>query len=133
MALLKELGAPVHINTIIEMESLFNDGSAMVFYTIFTKFTTGLTMTISESIILFLRLAFGGIGMGITFAIAALLFLQFLNKGKTLFLHIIVVGSYSVFYVGEHIWGVSGLLAVVAFGLMLNKFMKDQMTNEQVH
>lgn len=38
VALLKELGAPIHINTIVEMESLFNDGTAMVFFTIFNEF-----------------------------------------------------------------------------------------------
>jgi len=65
VALLKELGAPVHINTIIEMESLFNDGTAMVFYTIFLEFTIGKEMSIGESIVLFLRLALGGIGLGI--------------------------------------------------------------------
>lgn len=64
VALLKELAAPVHINTIIEMESLFNDGSAMVFYTIFLKFTTGVTLSISESLVLFFRLALGGVVFG---------------------------------------------------------------------
>lgn len=37
VALLKELGAPLHIETLIEMESLFNDGVAMVFFNIFVK------------------------------------------------------------------------------------------------
>jgi len=35
VALLKSLGAPLHIETLIEMESLFNDGVAMVFFNIF--------------------------------------------------------------------------------------------------
>ena len=35
VALLKELGAPLHIETLIEMESLFNDGVSLVFFTIF--------------------------------------------------------------------------------------------------
>ena len=35
VALLKELGAPLHIETLIEMESLFNDGVGVVFFTIF--------------------------------------------------------------------------------------------------
>lgn len=37
VALLKELGAPLHIETLIEMESLFNDGSSMVFFLIFQE------------------------------------------------------------------------------------------------
>lgn len=128
VALLKELGAPIHINTIIEMESLFNDGTAMVFYTICIKFSTGNSMDIGESLALFLRLALGGTGLGIAFGIGALVALKLLSRGKTLFLHIIVLGSYSVFYVGESICQVSGLLAIVAYGLTLNKFMKDLMT-----
>jgi NhaP-type Na+/H+ or K+/H+ antiporter len=35
VALLKELGAPLHIETLIEMESLFNDGTSMVFFIMF--------------------------------------------------------------------------------------------------
>lgn len=41
VALLKELGAPLHINTLIENESLFNDGIAMVFFTIFLSLAKG--------------------------------------------------------------------------------------------
>jgi len=45
VALLKELGAPLHIETLIEMESLFNDGVSMVFFTIFLKLSTGEEVT----------------------------------------------------------------------------------------
>lgn len=41
VALLKELGAPLHIETLIEMESLFNDGVAMVFYIMFLDIAKG--------------------------------------------------------------------------------------------
>ena len=41
VALLKELGAPLHIETLIEMESLFNDGVAMVFYIMFMDMAKG--------------------------------------------------------------------------------------------
>lgn len=87
-------------------------------------------MDIGESIVLFLRLALGGIGLGILFGIGALFLLYFLSRGRSLFMHIIVVGCYSVFYVGETLCQVSGLLAIVALGITLNKFMKDMMTND---
>ena len=41
VALLKELGAPLHIETLIEMESLFNDGVSLVFFTIFLQLSEG--------------------------------------------------------------------------------------------
>ncbi len=37
VALLKELGASVRFNTLIEGESLLNDGTAMVFYMVFVE------------------------------------------------------------------------------------------------
>lgn len=58
-------------------------------------------MDIGESIVLFLRLALGGVGLGVLFGIGALFLLFFFKKGQTLFLHIIILGAYSVFYVGE--------------------------------
>ena len=41
VALLKELGAPLHIETLIELESLFNDGVSMVFFTLFYELSKG--------------------------------------------------------------------------------------------
>ena len=41
VALLKELGASVRLNTLIEGESLLNDGVAMVFYQLFLGLTLG--------------------------------------------------------------------------------------------
>lgn len=35
VALLKELGAPLHLECLIEFESLFNDGVGVVFFTVF--------------------------------------------------------------------------------------------------
>ena len=41
VALLKELGASARFNTLVEGESLMNDGSAMVFFTLFLGLSKG--------------------------------------------------------------------------------------------
>ena len=41
VALLKEVGASKKLNTLIEGESLLNDGTAMVFFLIFIKIVEG--------------------------------------------------------------------------------------------
>lgn len=43
-------------------------------------------------------------------------------------MHLILLSSYSVFYVGENVCEVSGILAIVACGLVMNKYMKNMMT-----
>jgi CPA1 family monovalent cation:H+ antiporter len=50
VALLKELGAPLHIETLIEMESLFNDGTAMVFFSIFYDISQGKSVTAGSGV-----------------------------------------------------------------------------------
>lgn len=128
VALLKELGAPLHISTLIEMESLFNDGTAMVFFSIFYASFKGESQTVGDGIVMFFRLSFGGIGLGIAFGMGIVLLLQFLKKGMTLFLHILILSSYSVFFVAETLIEVSGILAIVGCGLVMNRYMKNQMT-----
>ena len=41
VALLKELGASVHFNILVEGESLCNDGTAMVFFLLFMSLVKG--------------------------------------------------------------------------------------------
>lgn len=53
VALLKELGAPLRTNTLIEMESLLNDGVAMVFFTIFLESSKGAEISPAEGIGMF--------------------------------------------------------------------------------
>ena len=130
VALLKELGAPLHIETLIEMESLFNDGTAMVFYTIFLEIAKGNEVSAGEGVVMFIKLAIGGPLLGIAFGILAIIVSYFLKRGMTLFLNLILISCYITFFVAEKFnLGVSGILALVALGLTLNYFMKNYMTN----
>lgn len=133
VALLKELGAPLHINTLIEMESLFNDGVAMVFFTMFLNMAKGGSATVGEGIVTFLQLAIGGPALGLAWGIGIFILCLFMKKGQSLFLHLIILGCYSVFWVAEKLIFVSGLLAIVFCGIFLNTHMKNRMTLAQEH
>jgi len=68
VALLKELGAPLHIETLIEMESLLNDGIGVVFFTIFYNISMGENLTIWNIFKELATLSIGGPVIGIIFA-----------------------------------------------------------------
>ena len=68
VALLKQLGASKRLSTMIEGESLLNDGTAMVAFTVFLDLAKGLDKTGGDIIKDFLILTLGGIGWGILFA-----------------------------------------------------------------
>ena len=67
VALLKELGASKRLATIIEGESLLNDGTAMVIFTIILIFVEGHTISPSEMFVKFVRLSIGGPALGVVF------------------------------------------------------------------
>ena len=111
VALLKDLGAPLHIETLIEMESLFNDGVAMIFFTIFLDIAKGVEVTPADGVVMFIKLAIGGPLLGISFAIGAIIVTYIFKRGITLFINILMISSYTVFFVAEKFGlGVSGKL-----------------------
>ena len=64
VALLKELGTSKKFNTLLEGESLLNDGTAAVFYLMFSNIYKGLNSGVISVIWSFIRLAFGGVAVG---------------------------------------------------------------------
>jgi NhaP-type Na+/H+ or K+/H+ antiporter len=67
LALLKEAGAPRKFNSLIEGESLFNDGSCMVLFTISLELVKGTTPPPLYICRLFLELTLGAVVLGCVF------------------------------------------------------------------
>jgi len=70
VALLKELGASKKLATLIEGESLLNDGTAMVIFLVLLEMVEGEHLTAGDIVVMFCRLSFGGIVLGLLFGIA---------------------------------------------------------------
>ena len=69
VALLKELGVAKRISTLIEGESLLNDGTALVLFLILIELVEGEDMSAGKMIGMFCRLSFGGPLLGLGFGI----------------------------------------------------------------
>jgi hypothetical protein len=128
VAALAALGAPPKLNNMIEGESLLNDGSAVVVFLVcrgllhHTIDGDGMGTSLGKMCIMVLRLAGGGILFGIAAALVVYTFLRMardLNTNTSM--TVMVLSVYMVFYMAEHWIGASGVLAVVVFGLVLNK------------
>jgi len=65
VALLKELGASRRLATLIEGESLLNDGTAMVVFLVIFDIVEGNDVTFGDIVLKFVRLSFGGPLLGI--------------------------------------------------------------------
>ena len=78
VALLRELGAKVSLSTTIEGESLLNDGSAVVIFSVLMEIAKGVYGVNDIGIMIgtFVRMAIGGVIIGYLFGEAALIWIS---------------------------------------------------------
>lgn len=116
-------------------ESLLNDGSAVVFFTIFGSLFLaelgidglGQDINLGQGIGLFLRMSMGGALIGIAFALGLMMLLFVLNRRLEREENVVQVAAvisvaYISFYVSEMVAGCSGVIAVVMCGITTQAF-----------
>lgn len=132
VSILKEVGASKKLGTLIEGESLLNDGTAIVIFMVFLTMITG-TADGGSPVLEFVRVALGGVVVGV---IVGWLIVSWLKKvfNDALFEITVVVGAaYLAFFVAEHMFHVSGVLAVVSFGLMMAGIGRTRVSPQVAH
>lgn len=121
VALLKELGAPLRFNVLIEGESLLNDGTAMVFFQVFLNLVKGESSEPTAIVGNFIRLAICGPLLGLVIGIIACYWLRRVIRDDVLTSLITVIATYVTFYLAEFTWlHVSGILGVCTLGCFMS-------------
>jgi len=123
VSLLHELGAPETLGTVIEGESLLNDGTAYVFFLLFKSVVEGTEWDWGESMKTLAQMSLGGAAVGLAFYQATTLVLKhnFYRGDKMIEQVLLIVIPYLVFYTAEVPCEMSGVLAVVVFSIMLSR------------
>jgi len=126
VALLGEVGASKRLGTLIEAESLFNDGSAFVFFLIWRDFVAGIKRRSPGEVAEFLiRLSAGGVALGWGLGIATVVWIAHIYTMPHVETSITLAMAFLTFWLAEsenlgvH---VSGVLAVVTLGLTLSRY-----------
>ena len=115
-AVFRRLGVPRQVSTIVEGESLINDGSALAVYRVAIAAVVTGTFSLWEAGLNFLWVGGGGIAVGLILAWMVLPLLARVSD-PSVFIALSLLTAYAVYIVAENLLGVSGILAVVSYGL----------------
>ncbi|KAK4754515.1 hypothetical protein SAY87_002619 [Trapa incisa] len=130
VALLKELGASKKLSTIIEGESLMNDGTAIVVFQLFYKMVLGKSFN-WEAIIKFLtEVSLGAVGIGLAFGIVSVLWLGFIFNDTVIEITLTLAVSYIAYFTAQEGADVSGVLTVMTLGMFYAAVAKTAFKGE---
>ncbi|KAF9623417.1 hypothetical protein IFM89_003001 [Coptis chinensis] len=118
VALLKELGASKKLNTIIEGESLMNDGTAIVVFQLFYRMVLGESFTVGDIIKYLTRVSIGAVGIGLAFGIASFLWLGYIFNDTVIEITLTLAVSYIAYFTAQDAADVSGVLTVMTLGML---------------
>ncbi|KAB2624101.1 sodium/hydrogen exchanger 8 [Pyrus ussuriensis x Pyrus communis] len=117
VALLKELGASKKLSTIIEGESLMNDGTAIVVYQLFYQMVLGKSYDWAAIIKFLSQVTFGAVGIGLAFGIVSVLWLGFIFNDTVIEITLTLAVSYVAYFTAQEGADVSGVLTVMTLGM----------------
>ena len=138
-ALMNEVGAPPRLKIHVSGESMLNDGSAVVLFTIFSgmvlsdigqdigRSDLGEVVDVGKAFVIFFQMSLGGAAIGIAFGLCLLYLLQILSnrlgKEENVIQVTATVGiAYLTFFVSEIVAKCSGVIAVVMCGITVRAF-----------
>jgi NhaP-type Na+/H+ or K+/H+ antiporter len=123
--LLRDIGASKRLATLIEAESLLNDGTAYVIFLIFRdEQIEGRQRSLIQMTTYFARLSIGGVALGLAVAIPVVTWLRHVFNDAAVETTITLGAAYLTFWMAEseHTnFQVSSVLAVVTMALYLSK------------
>ena len=127
LSMLKQNHAPERLGLLLEGESLFNDATAIVLFSLLLSLAlanndmaqTDLGMVVGRFLVIFL----GGIATGIVFGIVAWLFASWQNN-QTITTVITILSAYMSYLIAEDYFHLSGVMSVLACGIVFGECIR---------
>ena len=131
VSLLKELGGGKKLRTLIESESLLNDGTAIVIFMVFFTILTG-TAVDSNPIIDFFIVTLGGVAIGAGIGLITLFLFKTVFNDPLFEITAIIGSAYLTFFIAES-FHLSGVIGLVTLGLLMAGRGKTRISPEVGH
>ena len=120
VAIFRELQAPQRLTFLVESESLLNDGTAIVFFTLFLAMAMGKPITASALAVKFLAVVGGGVLIGTIVGWLSSEVIKRVNDGMVE-ITFTILAAYGSFLVAMQL-GYSGVISTVVAGLICGNY-----------
>ncbi|HUK86391.1 MAG TPA: cation:proton antiporter [Terriglobales bacterium] len=133
VALFKEIGAPRRLSMLLEGESLLNDGTAIVLYSVLAEIVfrgAGHAHLLLYGTGAFLRVALGGILVGLAVVLVASLLLRATTEVGAAQVGLTVAFAYISFILADHVFHVSGVMSTMTVGMYLGNRARLELSGE---
>ncbi|HTZ77356.1 MAG TPA: cation:proton antiporter [Stellaceae bacterium] len=118
VAIFRELGTPARLTRLVEGESLLNDAAAIVLFTLLLEMLVGgHHPSLADAAVRFAVTFLGGVVLGLAAARLFAMVAPLLGGIRTAEMSLTVALPYIVYILGDEVFDVSGVVAVVVCGL----------------
>lgn len=123
VALFRALNVPKRLSVLVEGESLLNDGTAIVFFTLILAAVSGESPTVSSLAVSFVTATVGGAVVGAAIGGLASVVTKQVDE-PMIEISLTVIAAYGSFIAAEH-FHLSGVIATVAAGLVYGNYGRE--------
>ena len=120
VAMFKTLGAPRRLTVLLDGESLLNDGTAIVFFTLSLALATGVHVTAGSLALDFIKIVGGGLLIGLAIGLAASHIIRQVDDAM-IEITLTTIAAYGSFVAAEQ-FQLSGVIATVAAGMLCGNY-----------
>ncbi len=127
LALLKSANAPERLSILLEGESLFNDATAVLMFSLLVAIATGTQSvgSMGEVLFHFATVFFGGIFVGLVSGLCIYLMIKIAGRYAP-FPLLSLICAYMTFLIAEDLLHLSGVMAVLIAGLTIGRCRRQE-------
>ncbi|WP_297626091.1 sodium:proton antiporter [uncultured Rikenella sp.] len=129
VALLRELGVSKRFSTLVDAESMLNDGTGIVLFMLFFGAYTA-SGAVKAPVAGFVYVVLGGVLLGVIFGWLCLWFITRSRTDAIVQNSAILVSAYVTFFLAQSYLDVSGVIALVGYGLVITYYGRPRIAPE---
>lgn len=120
VSIFRRLGAPPRLAVLMEGESLFNDGTSIVFFTLMLSLAVGQAVSLAGLVVNFFEIVGAGILVGTTIGLLISKVIERVDE-PMIEITLTTIAAYGSFVVAEHLHS-SGVIATVVAGMLCGNY-----------